>query len=424
MGGVSALKGAVLTGERLDAPDLVAVLDHIAHPIFVKDREHRWVLVNEAFAKLLGLPRGELLGRTDHDLFPAAEADFFRAKDVEVFRTGESVVIEQEPLTDASGNVHTLATTKTPLRSASGEVTHLVGIIHDITKLARAEDALRRANEGLELRVAERTRALEAAQGDLVRKERLAVLGQLAGGVAHQIRNPLAAIGNAATLIARHAGDPTDPVFQEAIRILQDEADHANRIVNDLVSYARIRSPSCRAVPLAETLRELVGALGFPVRTLHDGDDAPSTGPVRTPRPTANARISIDLWLSDVPDAFIDELQVHEALRNILRNAVEAMPLGGRMHVSLERAEDTGFVRVVVQDEGAGVPESVREHMFRPLVTTKPAGLGLGLVTAQALVTSQGGRIEWSSKVGEGTRFEVYLPRAIAASRELPARSA
>jgi len=411
-GARAALASAILSGVGLGSPGLLDVLDHIAHPIFVKDRSFRWVLLNKAAEKLFGVPRAEMLGKTDHDYFPKEEADFFRSKDVETFRTGETVVVEQEALTDAKGELHTLATTKTPLRDSAGEVTHIVGIIHDVTALVRAEEALRLANEDLERRVAERTRALEAAQGDLVRKERLAVLGRLAGGVAHQIRNPLSAIRNAVSVMERHAAEPSHPSFREAVRILEDESTHANRIVNDLVSYARVRTPAARPISLEETVRGLVASLGVPVHEVPPGAVASETsGPILS---APGAHI-VQMTLHDVPDAYVDELQTHEAIRNVLRNGLEAMPRGGTLHVTLDAPEE-GFVRVVVEDEGDGIPEAVRARMFEPLVTTKPTGLGLGLVTAQALVASQGGRLEWSQAPGRGARFEVHVPLAKAAT--------
>ncbi len=136
---------------------LAAIVDHIAHPIFVKDRSFRFVLINRALSQMLGIDRARVLGRTDYDLLPAVEADSFRERDVEVIARGVTINIEEEPLTDAAGVRHMLTTTKVPLRDANGDVSHIVGIIHDITALKRAEDALREANEALERRVRERT---------------------------------------------------------------------------------------------------------------------------------------------------------------------------------------------------------------------------------------------------------------------------
>lgn len=386
---LTVLSSAVLSGESVDGPDVRLVLDAIGDPIFVKDRELRWVMLNAAAERLFGFPREQMLGKTDADFFRPSEAAFFREKDLEMFASGKTVVIEQEPITDAKGELHYLATTKTPLRNAAGETTHLVGIIHDITALVEAEEALTRANEALERRVAERSRALEAAQADLVGKERLAALGRLAGGVAHQIRNPLAAITNVGALLERHAKDPTHPTFGEALRILRDETARANRIVTDLVSYARIRPPMRRAVAIDRMIADVV-----------ESEEVPSG-------------VHIEVSGTDTPDALCDELQTHEALRNLVRNGIEAMHKGGVLRLSVD-TPSSGFVRIVVEDRGGGIPQAVRERMFEPLVTTKPMGLGLGLVTAQALVTSQGGRLEWSSEEGVGTRFEVWLPRARA----------
>ena len=117
-------------------------------------------------------------------MFPKEEADFFRLKDEELFRSESKVVIEEETITDAHGELHVLATTKVPLRDPDGRVTHLVGIIKDITVLKDAQEQLRQSNEELEARVAERTQQLREAQRELLRTERLAVLGKLAGGVA------------------------------------------------------------------------------------------------------------------------------------------------------------------------------------------------------------------------------------------------
>ncbi|MFP6684925.1 MAG: PAS domain S-box protein, partial [Polyangiaceae bacterium] len=204
---------------------LSAIIDHIAHPIFVKDREFRFVLLNRALGAMVGHSVPDMLGKTDYDFFPKAEADFFREKDMEMFRSGSTVVIEEEPITTASGESRILATTKVPRRDRDGQVTHLIGIIKDITDLKRAEGALREANRNLELRVTERTAKLEAAQEQLVRKERLAVLGHLAGGLAHQLRNPLGAIQNATALLAR---GPLDQVQHDARRVITEEVRRAD----------------------------------------------------------------------------------------------------------------------------------------------------------------------------------------------------
>jgi PAS domain S-box-containing protein len=364
---------------------LEAVVRSVAHPIFVKDRESRLVWVNDAFCELLALERDAILGRTDHDLFPVDQADFFVLKDREVFVTGVTVVIKEELITDASGRIHTLATTKVPLRTA-GEVTHLVGIIHDITHLKVVEEALRVANEELERRVDERTRALRDAQQALLRKERLAVLGQLSGGLAHQIRTPLAAIGNATAVLRRRMARVEDEVANEAVTIISEEIWEANRIITDLLDFVRVRPPSLAPVPVVALIEGALGAIRAP--------------------PGIEVTRDVPFELT----ALVDERQTRDALGNVIRNAIEAM--GERGCLSLRARSDPPFASIQVEDTGPGVADEARVHLFEPLITTKALGLGLGLTTARALVENQQGDLRYVKTGRDGACFEIRVPLA------------
>lgn len=363
-----------------------AVVRHLAHPIFVKDRAYRFVWVNDALAALTGIPRERLLGATDHDLFPAEQADFFRQKDRLVIERGESVTIEEERITDAQQRTHRLSTTKVPLRSPSGEITHLVGIIHDITQVKATEEQLREANEELERRVDERTRALKDAQSALLRKERMAVLGQLSGGVAHQIRTPLTTISNAAAVLRRSLRGALDDDSRTALDIITEEVFEANRIITDLLDFARMRPPTPSAVAVSALVE----------------------GALAAARPGG----AIDV-LRDVPDAltaWVDERQARDAISNVIRNALEAMGDRGRLTI---RAERIGEMAVIaVEDNGPGLSDDALALLFEPLVTSKALGLGLGLPTARALIENQGGDLRYVKPAGDGARFEIRIPLA------------
>lgn len=365
---------------------LAAIVDHIAHPVFVKDREFRWVLLNRAFCAMAGFPREQMIGKSDHDFFPKSEADFFRKKDVEMFETAKDVEIDEEPFTDKAGRRHVLATTKVPLRNTAGQITHLVGIIHDITALKNAQASLRAANEDLERRVAERTRALAAAQAELMRKERLAVLGRLVGGLAHQIRNPLGAIVNATAILEKARGTNATPDERQALAVIHEEVWRANRIIVDLIDFARIRP----AEPKPTSLEAIVGSVL-----------------VSKPVPAA---IDLQVVLPTGLTVSVDRDQVEGALANLVVNAIEAMPDGGKLSLSAREKGDDAAV-LVVEDTGPGIPAEVWAHLFEPLVTTKPFGLGLGLTTCRALIDNQGGSITCQTETGKGTRFEVTLRR-------------
>lgn len=374
----------------IDMEFLAALIDSIAHPIFVKDRSFRFVLLNKALCELVGYSRAEMLGRTDYDLFPREQSDFFRQKDQEMFRSGSTVTIEEENVTDARGVTHLMATKKVPLRDPDGEATHLVGIMHEITELRAAQAELRQANEELERRVAERTAELRAVQEELLRQERLATLGKLAGGLAHQIRNPLSVISNATNILRRalgstfpETGGAADPTT--ALAIIREEVWRANRIITDLLDYARVRE-AVRVPNRVEDLVEHVLA----------SREIPG-------------RIRIVRELPALPPVVVDAAQVHGALDNLVENAFDAMPRGGTL---IFRAFAEGDAVVLsVEDSGGGIPAEIRDRVFEPLLTTKPDGLGLGLTTARALVENQGGAIRFQTSA-EGTTFALVLPTA------------
>ncbi len=377
----------LMSGAALTVEFLAAIVDHVAHPIFVKDREFRFVLLNRAFAEMVGAPRAAMLGRTDYDLFPREESDYFRARDLEVFARGEVVRIEEEPVTDTAGVRHVLATTKVPLRDARGEITHLVGITHDITALKRAEDALREANDALERRVRERTAALEAAQVELMRRERLAVVGQLAGAIAHQIRNPLGSIKNAAYLLKLSMPGEVDGDVAQSLAVIHDEVRRANQIITDLLDYARIGPPSTRDVSVAYVVEQALGGVEMP----------------------AGVRLARAVGDDAVVRADPEQLQM--AVFNLIRGAVEAMPDGGDLALVAERVGP--WWQLTIRDSGPGLPDEVRDQLRNPLAAqSRRVALGLHLMTGRALVENQGGEFEVESGSDRGTCFTVRMPAA------------
>lgn len=366
------------------AERLRAFVDHVGAPVFVKDRAFRFVLVNPALAALAGRPPKEMIGRTDYDFFPEDQADFFRRIDETIFASGEAAAVEEESLTDHGGEVHILRTVKEPVRDATGEITHLVGIITDVTRSKRAEQQLRDANEELERRVRERTAELESAQAELLRKERLGVLGQLTAGLAHQIRNPLAAIATASSILRRKLASSEDKEVHQALTAILEEVWGANRIITELMDYARVKAPLLGPVAVDALLEEVLGAAPPPV--------------------------SIEVSLDVEPDLVVhaDERQARDAIASVCRNAYEAMPHGGKLLVSAHPQEDG--VLVAIEDSGPGLTRDAIKGLFEPLVTSKPLGLGLGLATARLLLENQRGSIRAATQRGGGARFEIRLP--------------
>lgn len=265
-------------------------------------------------------------------------------------------------------------------RMAGGDVEHRAAIspAHDeIDALAHALNVvvgeLRYSSDQLA-----RTKEQSAA------RERLAAVGQLAGGVAHQIRNPLAIILNATSVLARSLPDERAPTVDGALAIIREEVNRANAIVTALLDYAR-RRPLARARVIATSLVEAV---------LLDASLPPTVVVHRA-------------FEEGIPVVDADEEQLHEALSKLVANAVEAMPNGGNLVIEVATRETSLVIGVV--DDGAGIAAAVEPILFEPLQSTKPLGVALGLLAARAIVEAHGGALVAVAR-DVGARFEIRLP--------------
>jgi len=230
--------------------------------------------------------------------------------------------------------------------------------------------------------------ALTPIEDRILRMDRLAELGRLAGGMAHQIRNPLGVIANASHLLAKLTLH--DATASEVVQIIQDEVRRANRIVADLLDCARLRKPLRRAVPVDDLVTRALEAQQVPTR------------------------VQIVRDVPALPEVSVDDAQVEGALGNLIQNAIESMPNGGTLTVAARCQGDD--VVISVEDTGVGIATEVLGRLFEPLVTTKPSGTGLGLSTARAFIENQGGAIACSTGM-TGTRFDVRLPCSAESER-------
>jgi PAS domain S-box-containing protein len=362
-----------------------AILDNIPDIAWLKDEVGRFLLVNQRFASAGGKGAPEdIVGLTDNDLWPRELAGRYRADDEEIMRTRTQKRVE-EPFVDADGRTLWLETVKTCIVDDQGKVIGTTGIARDITERKRAEEDMRSTKDELEQRVLERTAELAEAQEHLVRQERLAVLGQLAGGVAHQIRNPLAAIMNATYVLRRHLSPDQHQNVDDAIRIIHDEVRHANIIITGLLDYARVRTPDRHPASIVDLLERILTSDWMP----------------------QNIRVARRFPTQDSIIRDVDADQLQGAIANLVRNAVDAMPDGGELAMALETT-DTEIV-ISVTDTGPGISQQLRAHLFEPLHSTKPMGIGLGLVTARRFIEAHGGTITCID-VPKGACFEIRLP--------------
>lgn len=353
------------------------MLEKLPTPLCLRDRQSRYVWANPAFHAAFGRAQPEIIGKTDFDLLPHEQALLEQTRDERVFQDGQDLFFE-----DRGGIPATLVGVSgwhIPVKRSDQSVQYVLrqwgaggSGSPEVPSTPDAEESVR---------------VLKEQQSELLKKERLIVLGQLAGSLAHQIRNPLGAISNAVAVLRRQLSGQTTPAMAQALDIAQEEVWVANRIIADLLAYSRIRPPARRNVSVDEIVESVLAR-----ETVPEG--------VNIDRRLGGERVSVDAG------------QVGDAIANLIRNAFEAMD--GRGTLTIASRSDDESVELTIADTGVGISREEIALLFEPLITSKALGIGLGLTTARALVANQGGTLECEGERGKGARFKLRLPRLVS----------
>ncbi len=314
--------------------------------------------VNDTFCAISKYPREALMGRNHRILNSGLHGlEFFK----EMYRTIAQGRVWRGDLRNRArdGSLYWVDTTIVPFLNDEGKPYQYVSIRYDITERKRSEAALRD-------------------------QASLAQLGKLAAVVAHEVRNPLAAIRGALQVIGKRldAKSQEFSVVQEVIA----RVDGLSDIVQDLTQFARPRQPSPIPVPLRTFVSSVVSLVS---------------------RDAALAHVRVDV---DVEDATIhvDVDQIQQAFLNLLINGAQAMQGTGRITITGVTRKDS--CEISIRDEGPGIPAEVRDHLFEPFFTTKHRGTGLGLATARRIIDSHGGSLTLESPEGGGTIARIRVP--------------
>lgn len=351
------------------------ILNAISDPIFMKDQQHRWVYGNDAFSRMLGFKREDYYGKTDLDLLPASMAKDFFESDRMTFEKNKEVEIEENIVMEGFGD-RTILTKKTPVRGRDGKPA-LVGIIRDITDRKQMEKDLED----------ERARQVSSA--------RLASLGEMAGGVAHEINNPLAIISGYAGRLKDVLS--TEPFARErALDITQKIDKTANRIatiVKGLRAISRDGSFDSKERASLETIvNETLGLCSERFR---------------------NQGVAIQADVDATLYIFCRPVQVSQVLLNLLTNAFFAVSKLPNASIEVTGRKVDGSIEISVTDSGPGISPDIRERIFEPFFTTKPVGVGtgLGLSIAASIIREHDGELSLDD-TSPRTRFVIRLPMA------------
>ncbi|NCA83365.1 MAG: transporter substrate-binding domain-containing protein [Opitutae bacterium] len=365
------------------------IVENLPTMLFLKDAQNlRFVTVNRSGETLMGYPRIDMLGKSDYDFFPKEQADFFTQKDREVLHGKTPVDIAEEPLQSKTQGERILHTRKVPILNAQGEPEYLLGISEDITDRKRAEEAQAHL------------------QSQLNQAQKMESVGRLAGGVAHDFNNMLQAIlGHAELALDRVA--PEQPLHADLLEI-QKAARRSADLTRQLLAFARKQTVMPKVLDLNETVEGMLKMLRRLI-----GED-------------------IELaWRpgGDVGPVKVDPSQIDQILANLCVNARDAIAGAGKITIetgtatldATRCAPHAGvvpgeYVRLAVRDTGCGMDPATLANIFEPFYTTKGMGegTGLGLATVYGAVKQNNGLVSVDSEPGQGTTFQIYLPRHMA----------
>jgi two-component system sensor histidine kinase AtoS len=246
---------------------------------------------------------------------------------------------------------------------------------------------LKTFSQQMEEKIQKTTADLKKTEARLIRSEKLAALGQLAAGIAHEIRNPLTSINILIHSLTENF--PSGDSHREDLKVIEEEINRINEILDRFLRFAKPAPPLLERTDVASIFEETLQLI----------------------RPRIEKQLIIILKeFQALPIILMDREQMKQVALNLLLNAVQAMPKGGTLTLRGRNSEDGQWIRISIQDSGMGIPSEDINKLFDPFFTTKEGGVGLGLSITHRIIDQHHGKIEVESTPGEGTLFTVWLP--------------
>ena len=357
------------------------LVDMMLEGIWMADKDGKTTFVNPAIATMLGYEMQEMIGQHVNNFVKKSlqkKLDKYFARRKQGFKDKYDFEYLRK---DGSTLLASVATT--PVYDEKGVFSGALAAIQDITERKTAEKQLARQAKGLEEIVEERTQDLRKAQTQLIKAEKMITLGELAGSVGHELRNPLAVIRNSVYLLKSASTD--EAKRREYINLIEQETVNASRIITDLLDYSHIQPLKPIACDTLDVVNEVL----------------------ERNKPPENVSVSVRVP-RDLPKILVNPQQIGQIMANLVSNAYEAMPLGGSMDISGESNE--GQIEINIKDTGKGISKKELTRIFEPLFTTKTRGIGLGLAISRRLADLNHSEIRVKSRIGEGTIFTLILP--------------
>ncbi len=356
---------------------LERILEYAPNPIFVKNLDGLYVKINPAFAKVHGKTVEELEGKTDFELFNKIIAEKFTEIDKEVIRTGETQINQTTQILDSKK--FTSVDIKSPIRNKDGEITAVVGIVHDLT-------------------------AYSALENKIIESQKMDSITNLAAGVAHDLNNILSGVLGYASILKEIEKDHENLIFLENIITATNQATD---LINKLMLFTHQYKLDTVSIDLNTVVMNTYEII----------------------LPSIPKRIDFQFDFKDTANIEGDPTQINQMVMNLIVNAVEAIKKQGTIIISTnveevhdfaeykyisDKSKPGKFVKLSVSDTGVGIPKEIQNRIFEPFFTTKDSGskkgTGLGLAIIYGVVINLSGMLSLHSQDNEGTTIEIYLP--------------
>jgi len=340
-------------------------MEHSPIYVFFKDENIRALRLSKNYEAMLGKPVAELLGKNMYDLFPSKLAKSMVADDMGILKEGKTVTVEEE----LNGRFY--STIKFPIFFGE-EPRFLAGYTIDITERKQAEEREKKLQQELSI------------------SSRLAAVGELAAGVAHEINNPLTGVLGFSERLLRKS---TDEEVRRDLERIHNEAQRITKVMDNLRTFTRRREPEKQYSDINDIVRMTLELRAYELKT-------------------GNIEVVTDFTPS-LPEVEVDSHQIQEVFLNIILNAEQAMTeTHGRGKLTIKTGKIKDYVRISLTDDGPGIPAEHLDRLFDPFFTTRgeQGGTGLGLSVCHSIVTQHGGRLYVKSKPGKGATFFVELP--------------
>lgn len=361
------------------------LFENVNDVVFSYDSTFKITSMSPSVEKALGYKPEELIGKSikDVNLMTPESMDSAISNAVRALSGGKLGAIVYEFIRK-DGTIGWGEVNSSPL-IRDGKVDGLIVVARDVTERKEMQEKLEEYSQQLETLVEQRTKQLKEAQEQLIKTERLAAIGQVAAMVGHDLRNPLTGISGATYYLKNRPSVQMDKKSGEMIELIEKDIAYSDKIITDLTDYSREIK-----LEFAETTPKSIMTEALTV--------------VRVPQEVQ----IIDLTL-DEPKMELDIEKAKRVFSNLIKNAVEAMPEGGKLTLQSKEKDDT--VEFVFTDTGVGITKEDIERVWTPFFTTKAKGMGLGLPICRRIIEAHEGKISVESKIGEGTTFTITIPR-------------